>query len=254
MRSWIAVAVNAVSGLTLEHTQQVHHFTRLAQATRVSRAKHYGVPNVYGDRFRRVALGPDSPRAGLLGQGSVLTVTSYATRTSPVLRGKWILDNILGMPPGDPPATVPDLEEPPPGQAPRSMRERMAQHRTNPACAVCHELMDPAGLAMENFDAIGRWRDNSEDGSLIDASGSLPGTQEFEGVAGLREAVLAQPEVFVGRMTEKLLTYGLGRGVDYHDAPAVREIVRTAAEDDYSFSSLILATVQSAPFQMRRSQ
>ncbi len=217
-------------------------------------AKHYGVPNVYGDRFRRVSLGPNSPRAGLLGHGSVLTVTSYATRTSPVLRGEWILDNLLGMPPGDPPPNVPELEEPPPGQAPGSMRERMIQHRVNPVCATCHELMDPAGLAMENFDAIGRWRDNSEDGSLIDASGSLPGTDGFEGVAGLRQAVLERPDVFVGRMTEKLLTYGLGRGVDYHDAPAVREIVRTAAEDDYSFSSLVLSIVRSAPFQMRRSQ
>ncbi len=217
-------------------------------------AKHYGVPNVYGDRFQRVELGEDSPRAGLLGHGSVLTVTSYATRTSPVLRGKWILDNLLGMPPGDPPPNVPELEEPPSGQAPRSMRERMIQHRVNPACAVCHELMDPAGLSMENFDAIGRWRDRSEDGTPIDASGSLPGGVTFEGVAGLRQAVLARPEVFVGRMTEKLLTYGLGRGVDYHDAPAVREIVRTAASDDYSFSSLILAIVESPPFQMRRSQ
>ncbi len=216
-------------------------------------AKHYGVPNVYGDRFRRVALAENSPRAGLLGHGSVLTVTSYATRTSPVLRGKWILDNLLGMPPGDPPANVPELEEPPAGQAPASMRERMIQHRVNPACAVCHQLMDPAGLAMENFDAIGRWRERSEDGSLIDASGSLPGTEAFEGVAGLRDAVLERPDVFVGRMTEKLLTYGLGRGVDYHDAPAVREIVRTAARDDYSFSSLILAIVESSPFQMRRS-
>ena len=208
---------------------------------------------MYGDRFRRVALPENSPRAGLLGHGSVLTVTSYATRTSPVLRGKWILDNLLGMPPGDPPPNVPELEEPPAGQAPRSMRERMIQHRVNPACAVCHQLMDPAGLAMENFDAIGRWRERSEDGSPIDASGSLPGSPAFEGVAGLREAVLERPDVFVGRMTEKLLTYGLGRGVDYHDAPAVREIVRTAARDDYSFSSLILAIVESSPFQMRRS-
>ena len=217
-------------------------------------AKHYGVPNVYGDRFRRVALGPDSPRAGLLGHGSILTVTSYATRTSPVLRGKWILDNILGTPPPPPPPNVPDLVEPHPGQQSRSMRERMIQHRVNPACAACHELMDPAGLAMENFDAIGRWRDLAEDGLPIDASGSLPGGQTFEGVAGLRQAVLARPEVFVGTLTEKLLTYGLGRGVDYHDAPAVREIVRRGARDDYSFSSLILAIVESSPFQMRRSQ
>ena len=217
-------------------------------------AKHYGVPNVYGDRFRRVALGPDSPRAGLLGHGSILTVTSYATRTSPVLRGKWILDNILGTPPPPPPPNVPELVEPHPGQQARSMRERMIQHRVNPACAACHELMDPAGLAMENFDAIGRWRDLAEDGLPIDASGSLPGGQTFEGVDGLRQAVLARPEVFVGTLTEKLLTYGLGRGVDYRDASAVREVVRRAALDDYSFSSLILAIVESSPFQMRRSQ
>ena len=217
-------------------------------------AKHYGVPNVYGDRFRRVALGPDNPRAGLLGHGSILTVTSYATRTSPVLRGKWILDNILGMPPPPPPASVPELVENRPGQQPRSMRERMIQHRVNPVCASCHQLMDPAGLAMENFDAIGRWRDRGEDGSPIDASGGLPGGHTFEGVAGLRQAVLARPEVFVGTFTEKLLTYGLGRGVDYHDASAVREIVRKGARDDYSFSSLILAIVESSPFQMRRSQ
>ena len=134
------------------------------------------------------------------------------------------------------------------------MRERMIQHRVNPACAACHELMDPAGLAMENFDAIGRWRDLAEDGLPIDASGSLPGGQTFEGVDGLRQAVLARPEVFVGTLTEKLLTYGLGRGVDYRDASAVREVVRRAALDDYSFSSLILAIVESSPFQMRRSQ
>ncbi len=217
-------------------------------------AKHYGVPNVYGDRFRKVELGEDSPRAGLLGHGSILTVTSYATRTSPVLRGKWILDNILGMPPPAPPPNVPELVENRPGQQPRSMRERMIQHRVNPVCAACHQLMDPAGLAMENFDAIGRWRDRGENGLAIDASGGLPGGQTFEGVAGLRETVLARPEVFVGTLTEKLLTYGLGRGVDYHDAPAVREIVRKAADDDYSFSSLILAIVESSPFQMRRSQ
>jgi hypothetical protein len=217
-------------------------------------AKHYGVPNVYGDRFRRVELGEDSPRAGLLGHGSILTVTSYATRTSPVLRGKWILDNILGMPPPPAPPDVPSLEETRPGQHARSMREQMAQHRVNPVCATCHELMDPAGLSMENFDAIGRWRDRGEDGTPIDASGGLPGGQTFDGVAGLRQAVLARPEVFVGTMTEKLLTYGLGRGVDYHDAPAVREIVRKAALDDYSFSSLILSIVESSPFQMRRSQ
>jgi hypothetical protein len=217
-------------------------------------ARHYGVPNVYGDRFRRVELPEGSPRAGLLGQGSILTVTSYATRTSPVLRGKWLLENVLGMPPPPPPANVPPLEEPEPGQRARTMRERMEQHRVNPACAACHEIMDPAGLAMENFDAIGRWRDTEEDGSRIDASGSLPGGRAFVGVAGLRDAILERPDVFVGTLTEKLLTYALGRGVDHRDGPAVRAIVRAAADDDYTLSSLVLAIAESTPFQMRRSQ
>ena len=217
-------------------------------------AKHYDIPNVYGDHFRRVTVGEESPRAGLLGHGSILTVTSYATRTSPVLRGKWVLDNILGMPPPPPPPNVPPLEETQPGSTPRSMRERMAQHRVNPQCAVCHQLMDPAGLSMENFDAIGRWRARGEDGTSIDASGSLPGSHTFDGVAGLKRVVLARPEVFVATMTEKLLTFGLGRGIDYHDGPAVRKIVREAARDDYRFSSLILAIAESTPFQMRRTQ
>ena len=217
-------------------------------------ARHYGVPNVYGDRFRRIEWPEGSPRAGLLGHGSVLTVTSYATRTSPVLRGKWILDNILGMPPPAPPANVPPLPEPDPGQQATTMRERMEQHRANPVCASCHQLMDPAGLAMENFDAIGRWRDSEENGSSINAAGSLPGGIEFGGVEGLRQAVLDRPEVFVGTLTEKLLTYGLGRGVDYHDGPAIRQIVGNVAEDEYSFSSLILEIVNSTPFQMRRAQ
>ncbi len=217
-------------------------------------ARHYDIPNVYGDHFRRVELPEDSPRRGLLGHGSILTVTSYATRTSPVLRGKWILDNLLGMPPPPPPPNVPPLEEPEPGIAARSMRERMEQHRVNPACAVCHQLMDPAGLSMENFDAIGRWRDRGDDWVPIDASGSVPGGGSFDGVTGLREAVLARPEVFVGTMTEKLLTYALGRGLDYHDGPAVRRIVRRAAGNDYRFSSLVLGIVESTPFQMRRTQ
>ena len=216
-------------------------------------ARHYGISNIYGDHFRRVELPEDSPRRGLLGHGSLLTVTSYSTRTSPVLRGKWILDNLLGMPP-PPPPDVPPLEEPEPGIAARSMRERMEQHRVNPACAVCHRLMDPAGLSMENFDAIGRWRDRGDDGVPIDASGSVPGGGSFDGVTGLREAVLARPEVFVGTMTEKLLTYALGRGLDHHDGPAVRRIVRGAAGNDYRFSSLVLGIVESTPFQMRRTQ
>ena len=217
-------------------------------------ARHYGIPGVYGNHFRRVDLPADSVRRGLLGHGSILTVTSYATRTSPVLRGKWILDTLLGMPPPPPPANVPPLEDPEPGVAARSMRERMEAHRVNPACAACHQLMDPAGLSMENFDAIGRWRDRSEDWTPIDAAGSIPGGGGFEGVAGLRDTLLARPEIFVGAMTEKLLTYALGRGLDHRDGAAVRRIVRTAAGDDYRFSSLVLGIVESTPFQMRRTQ
>ena len=216
-------------------------------------ARHYDVPNVYGDHFRRVDLGPDSRRAGLLGHGSILTVTSYATRTSPVLRGKWVLDNILGMPPPPPPPDVPPLAEGEAGGEAPSMRERMAQHRRNPACAACHQLMDPAGLAMENFDAVGRWRQRDEGWRAIDAAGSLPGSAEFDGVAGLRQALLARPGLFVRTLTEKLLTFALGRGVDHADAPAVRQVLREAAGGDNRFSSLVLAIVKSTPFQMRRS-
>ena len=218
-------------------------------------ARHYGIPNVYGGHFRRVELPQDSVRRGLLGHGSILTVTSYATRTSPVRRGKWILENLLGMPPPPPPPNVPPLEEPEPGVAARSMRDRMEQHRANAVCAACHRLMDPAGLSMENFDAIGRWRDRG-DGTSIDARGSIPGSDSggFNGVGGLRDTVLARREVFVGTMTEKLLTYALGRGLDYHDGPAVRQIVRSAAGNDYRFSSLVLGIVESTSFHMRRTQ
>ena len=217
-------------------------------------ANHYGIPGIYGNHFRRVELPADSVRRGLLGHGSLLTVTSYATRTSPVRRGKWVLENVLGMPPPVPPANVPPLEEPEPGVTAQSMRERMEQHRANPVCASCHRLMDGAGLSMENFDAIGRWRDRNADWTPIDAAGSIPGGGSFDGVSGLREAVLARPEVFVGTMTEKLLTYALGRGLDHHDGAAVRRIARDAAEQDYRFSALVLGIVESMPFQMRRSQ
>ena len=216
-------------------------------------ARHYGIPNIYGDHFRRVTLPPGSRRAGILGHGSVLTVTSYATRTSPVLRGKWILENLLGTPPPPPPPNVPPLEESRSNLRVVSMRERMEAHRQNPQCAVCHRIMDPAGLSMENFDAIGRWRD-AEGGVPIDAAGNLPGGEEFDGVAGLRAAVLERPEVFVGNVAEKLLIYALGRGLDPADAPAARAIARVAAEDDYRLSSLILAVTKSTPFRMRRSQ
>ena len=209
--------------------------------------------NVYGDRFRRVALDANSERAGLLGHGSVLTVTSYATRTSPVLRGKWILENILGTPPPQPPQNVPPLPDVKTDGRSLTMRERMVEHRANPTCASCHQLMDPAGLSMENFDAIGRWRTRGEGGSTIDASGGLPGGATFDGVAGLRQTLLARPDLFAGTLTEKLLTFALGRGVDYRDGPAVRQIVREAARNDYRFSALILGVVNSEPFQMRRS-
>lgn len=216
-------------------------------------AKHYGFDSIYGSRFRRIALDEDSRRGGLLRQASVLTVTSYATRTSPVIRGKWILDNILGIPPPPPPADVPALEEE--GVAIRglSVRERLAEHRKNPACQGCHQLMDPVGFALETYDAVGRWR-GMEEGKPIDASGGLPDGSEFEGVEGLQEAILARPEVFVGALTEKLLVYGLGRGVEYYDAPAVRRIIREAGEDDYRFSALIAGIARSAPFQMRRAR
>ena len=216
-------------------------------------AKHYGIPHVYGSRFRRVTPGEDSRRGGLLRHGSILTVTSYATRTSPVIRGKWILENILGMPPGPPLPGVPDLKEKSsPGQV-LSMRERMAEHRSNPVCARCHNLMDPPGFALENYDAIGRWR-TVEGGVPVDASGQFPDGTKFDGVAGLLDALLGRPELFVNTVAEKLLTYALGRGVEYHDAPAIRKIVRDAEPSDYRFSSVILGVVNSTPFQMRRSQ
>ena len=216
-------------------------------------AKHYRVGGVYGDHFRRVSLAEHPERSGLLGHGSVLTVTSYATRTSPVLRGKWILENIVGMPPPPPPPNVPPLKDGKSAGQTQSMRQRMIEHRVNPTCASCHQLMDPAGLSMENFDAIGRWRARDESGSPIDASGNLPGGAAFEGVAGLRQALLARPDVFASTTTEKLLTFALGRGVDYRDRPAIREILREAAPTDYRFSSLIVGIVKSVPFQMRRA-
>jgi len=216
-------------------------------------ARHYGIPNVYGSHFRRVALPGDSPRLGLLGQASILTVTSYANRTSPVQRGKWILENILGMSPPPPLPDVPPLKERGIGEKILSMRERMVQHRDNPACAGCHSLMDPIGLSTENFDAIGRWR-TDEGSAPIDASGGLPDGSTFEGVAGLRRALLRRPELFVSTMTEKLLTYGVGRGLGGFDAPAVRAITRNARNNDYRFSSIVLGVVNSDPFRMRRSR
>src|SRR5215831_15901009 len=192
-------------------------------------------------------------RGGLLRQGSILTVTSYPNRTSPVIRGKWILSNILGVPPPPPPGAVPTLKEGAAAGTAVTMPERMAEHRANPACSGCHQLMDPVGFSLENYDAVGRWR-VAEEGKPIDSSGGLPDGSKFDGVAGLQRALLARREVFAGTFTEKLLTYALGRGVEPFDAPAVRAIVRDAAAKDYHFSSFILGIANSTPFQMRRSQ
>ena len=215
-------------------------------------AKHYGIPHVYGSRFRRVSLDEASQRGGLLRQGSVLTVTSYATRTSPVIRGKWILENILGTPPPPPPPNVPALKDNT-VSAKLSVRERLAQHREDLACASCHDLIDPVGFALENFDAVGRWRDLAG-GRPVDAAGGLPDGRRFTGVAGLEQGLLDRPELFVGTLTEKLLTYAIGRGHEHFDAPAVRKIVRDARANDYRFSSLVLGIVKSTPFRMRTSK
>jgi hypothetical protein len=217
-------------------------------------ARHYGIPNVYGNSFRRVTL-QEEARKGLLGQGSVLTVTSYSNRTSPTLRGKWVLENILGAPPPPPPPDVPFLKEDTGTGGKRlTMRERMSQHRTNPACAVCHARMDPLGFALDNYDGIGRWRTTSgATNTPIDSSGVLPDGTKFQGPAELKKILLSRREQFVTTFTERLLTYALGRGVEYYDQPAVRKIVRGAAPGDYRWSSLISGIVQSTPFQMRRS-
>jgi hypothetical protein len=216
-------------------------------------AKHYGVPGIYGSRFRRVTFPQGDPRGGLLGQGSILTVTSYPTRTSPVLRGKWILANLLGTAPPPPPPNVPTLKEGAETGKALTMRERVAEHRRNPACAACHQLLDPPGFALENYDAVGRWR-TTENGVPVDASGSLPGGKTFTGPGGLRDAVLSRPELFVGTLTEKLLMYALGRGLESYDAPSVRHIVQSAGAQDNRFSALVLGIVNSTPFQMRRTQ
>ena len=215
-------------------------------------ARHYGIPNVYGSEFRRVKV-PSEARRGLLGQGSILTVTSYPNRTSPVERGKWILTNLLGVPPQPPPPNVPPLQESSADGKVLSLRERMEQHRANPVCAGCHRLMDPIGFALENFDGVGHWRTN-EDGAKIDPSGTLFNGATLDGAAGLRQALAAQPEVFVGVMTEKMLTYAVGRGIEYYDMPAVRKVVQDARNKDFRFSSIVLGIVRSTPFQMKEAK
>jgi len=216
-------------------------------------ARHYKIPNVYGSRYRRVSF-PDGRRGGLIGQGSILTVTSYANRTSPVLRGKWLLENILGSPPPPPPPDVPELPDAGDVGTAATIRERLQRHSTDPSCASCHVRMDPLGFALENFDAIGAWRTIDESGAEIDATGNLPDGSNFEGPADLRELLLSRGDEFAWTVTSKLLTYALGRGLEYYDAPAIRKIMREAAADDHRWSSVILGIVGSQPFQMRRSK
>jgi mono/diheme cytochrome c family protein len=214
-------------------------------------ARFYGIPNVYGSHYRRVAV-TDDHRRGLLGHGSILTVTSYSTRTSPVLRGKWLLENILGAPPPPPPPNVPDLDlaRSAGGDVPRSVRQRLEEHRKSPGCAGCHAVMDPLGFALENFDGVGKWR-TRDDNQPIDASGRLLDGTRFNGVAEFRNVLLTQGDAFARTVTEKLMTYALGRELRYHDMPAVRAIVRDAAREEYRWSSLIAGVVRSQPFQMR---
>jgi hypothetical protein len=214
-------------------------------------AIHYGIPGVRGDQFRRVTL-TDDVRKGLLGKGSILLVTSHADRTSPVVRGKWILENLLGTPPPPPPQAVPPLKENEEGIKPLTTRAKMEEHRANPVCASCHKVMDPIGFTLENFDAVGAWRARDA-GEPIDASGLFVDGTTVDGVVTLRHVLLKRPDVFVRTMTQKMLTYALGRGVEDYDMPAVRAIVRDSAKQDYRFSSLVLGIVNSAPFQMRIS-
>jgi mono/diheme cytochrome c family protein len=217
-------------------------------------AEHYGIPSVKGSYFRRVTLPEGSPRGGLLGQGSILAVTSYANRTSPVLRGKWVLENLLSSAPPPPPPNVPALktESDEPGKT-LTMRDAMIQHRASPACASCHARMDPIGFSMENFDALGKWRDQ-DSFNKIDASGILPDGTRFEGIPGLRKILLDRSDEFVSTVSEKLLMYAIGRNLQYYDAPAARGIMREASRSNNSFSALVLGVVKSTPFQMRQTQ
>ena len=213
-------------------------------------ARHYGVPGVYGSRFRRVALPNLDQRGGLLAHGGLLAVTSYPGRTSPVLRGKWLLDNILGTPPAPPPPNVPILPEAGAGELPASIRERLAQHRDNPVCSSCHIVIDPLGFALENYDVIGGWRNFDEGGNPVDPRGTYPGGVEFGGFSDLRAWMLERPERFAHTLTEKLMAYALGRRIEYHDQPSIRQIVRTAAEEDFTWSSLVVGITGSPAFLM----
>ena len=215
-------------------------------------AQHYGIPNVYGSHFRRVTFRDDEPRGGLLGQGSLLTLTSYPNRTSPVLRGHWVLESLLGTPPPPPPADVPGLPDRGPNGAPASVRARLEEHRQNAVCATCHAPMDPLGFALENFDATGGWR-NTENGATVNSSAVLPDGTQFQGPAGLRRFLVSQHRQFVTAMTKKLLAYALGRRVEYYDLPTVRSVVRDAASNEYQPSAIISAIVNSPAFRMRQA-
>ena len=217
-------------------------------------ARHYGIPGVYGSRFRRVALPDHNQRGGLLAQGAILVTTSYPDRTSPVLRGKWLLNNIFGLPIPPPPPGVNTALETKPGSAPKTIRERLAQHRTNPTCNSCHSVIDPLGFTLENFDVIGGWRTTDEAGKPVDASGTTASGAKIEGLAGLRKMLLDDPEQFPRTVSEKLLAYALGRRIEYYDRPTVRKIVRDAAANQYRWSSIVLGIVQSPAFQMRAPQ
>ena len=212
-------------------------------------ARHYEIENVYGSRFRKATLPDTNKRGGLLAQGALLTVTSYPGRTSPVLRGKWLLDNLLGTPPPPPPPNVPILPEAEAGQIPTSIRERLAQHREDPICSSCHVVIDPLGFALENFDVIGTWREFDEVGNPVDPDGNYPGGVEFSGFTDLRQWMLSRPEQFAHTLTEKLMTYALGRRVEYYDQPVIRQIVRDASEVEYKWSSIILGIVNSPAFK-----
>ncbi len=215
-------------------------------------AEHYGIPHIHGSHFRRIQQ-PNPLRRGLLGQGSILTVTSYPNRTSPVLRGKWVMENLLGAPPPAPPPNVPDLEENEPGGELLSVRERLIKHQENPSCSGCHSALDPLGFALENFDAVGRFR-TVEEGGAVDSLGNLADGTPVDGAAGLHGLLLAKPEHFVNTLTEKLLTYALGRGLEYYDMPVVRQIGQQAAGEDYRFSAVIKGIVNSVPFRMQHAQ
>ena len=216
-------------------------------------ARHYGIEDVYGSRFRKVPLPDTTQRGGLLAQGALLTVTSYPGRTSPVLRGKWLLDNILGTPPPPPPPNVPILPEASSGSAPSSIRERLAQHREDPVCSTCHTVIDPLGFALENFDVIGAWREFDEAGNPVDPNGNYPGGVEFAGFADLRDWMQDRPERFAHTLTEKLMTYALGRRVEYYDQPVIRRIVREAAQNNYRWSDIVTGIVTSPPFMQSKT-